>query len=133
MSEDEAIGKKLLTVLVSNNIIHTVVIVVLVSNNIIHTVVIVVLVSNNIIHTVVIVSILQATDADSSDYAVIWYHINTNGAPVTIGKETGIINTAGSFANEAGLKYRTEVEAYDNRGNIPSLSSYKTIFVSNEY
>lgn len=59
----------------------------------------------------------------------MWYRIDTDGAPVNIGKETGIITTSGSFTGQR-KKYETEVEAYDNKRIQPYNFATQNIIVS---
>lgn len=56
--------------------------------------------------------------------------MEANGAAVVINKETGVISSAGSFSGEAGRKYSSVIEAYDNEGRDPSNSNFLPILVS---
>uniref|UniRef100_A0A1X7VA24 Cadherin domain-containing protein n=1 Tax=Amphimedon queenslandica TaxID=400682 RepID=A0A1X7VA24_AMPQE len=77
---------------------------------------------------------IQTSDADVGDFAKVWYRIEGHGAAVTIDREIGVINTAGSFFNEAGRRYTATVEAYDNEGRLPfNTNSISILFYVYDY
>lgn len=78
-------------------------------------------------------SILQAHDRDSSvNYSTVFYEIIAVNPPFVVDRDTGAVVTAGIFRGRSGEIDRFTVRAYDNMGEIPSLSATAILSVSRE-
>ena len=73
--------------------------------------------------------ITQATDPENGDFGVIWYRSVIPDARFNISRETGNIVSNQISQGKAGSSFKYEVEAYDNKGKQPSLSTREVITV----
>ena len=74
---------------------------------------------------------LQAHDQDSNvNYSTVFYEIIAVNPPFVVDRDTGAVVTAGIFRGRSGEIDRFTVRAYDNRGEIPSLSATAILSVS---
>ena len=73
--------------------------------------------------------VTQATDPENGDFGIVWYRSVSPEARFNISKETGNIISNQISQGNAGSSFKYEVEAYDNKGKQPSLSTRETITV----
>ena len=73
----------------------------------------------------------QATDPESGDFGIVWYRSVTEEFRFNISRETGNIVSNQISQGKAGTSFKFEVEAYDNKGRQPSLSTRQEITVRN--
>ena len=71
----------------------------------------------------------QATDPESGDFGIVWYRSVTADFRFNISRETGNIVSNQISQGKAGTSSEFEVEAYDNKGKQPSLSTRQVITV----
>lgn len=75
--------------------------------------------------------IIQATDPENGDFGIVWYRSVTTDLRFNISRETGNIVSNQISQGKAGSSFKYEVEAYDNKGKPPSLSTSQVITVRN--
>ena len=74
---------------------------------------------------------MQATDPENGDFGLVWYRSVTTNQPFSVERDTGNVRANQTFQGKAGTRYLYEIEAYDNRGNSPSLIARQTLTVCN--
>lgn len=75
---------------------------------------------------------MQATDPEDGNFGVVWYRSATADPRFNISRETGNIITNQISQGKAGSSFKYEVEAYDNKGKQPSLSTRQVITVQDK-
>ena len=72
---------------------------------------------------------LKATDPEDGDFGLVWYRSIAPNQPFSVERDTGNVRANQTFQGKAGMRYEYVIEAYDNRGNNPSLIARQTLTV----
>lgn len=72
---------------------------------------------------------VQATDPEDGDFGIVWYRSVTEDTRFEVSRETGSIISNQVSQGKAGTRFTYVVEAYDNKGKQPSLSTHQEITV----
>lgn len=66
---------------------------------------------------------------DLGDGGVVYFEIVTGSVPYLVDIDDGVVTTGGSFRGRSGNIDEISVRAYDNLGNVPTLSTMDTMMV----